>query len=37
MFIKKLIIALTVIGSLGACNKVVELSPESDLDANEKI
>jgi starch-binding outer membrane protein, SusD/RagB family len=37
MFIKKLIIALTVIGSLGACNKVIEVSPESDLDANERF
>ena len=37
MLIKKFIIALTVIGSLSACNKVIDVSPESDLNANERF
>ncbi|MBO9632897.1 MAG: RagB/SusD family nutrient uptake outer membrane protein [Chitinophagaceae bacterium] len=37
MLIKKLIIGLTVIGSFSACNKMLDVKPESQLDANDRF
>lgn len=37
MFVKKLFIAFTALSTLGACNKVLDLKPESDLDANTRF
>lgn len=34
MFIKKIFIALTAIGSMSACNKVLDVNPESQLNAD---
>lgn len=37
MLTKKLIIGLTVIGSFSACNKMLDVKPESQLDANDRF
>jgi starch-binding outer membrane protein, SusD/RagB family len=37
MLIKKLFIALTVIGTLASCNKMLDVEPESQLDANKRF
>lgn len=37
MLIKKIFIALTIIGSLASCNKMLEIEPENQLDSDKRF